>query len=545
MPSSTDPLQADPAPAATEAELSAWTPLRRPVFRMLWATWVVSNVCMWMNDVAAAWLMTSLTSAPLMVALVQTASTLPVFLLGVPSGALADILDRRRYFITTQFWVASVALVICVSLFFDLLNPYSLLLLTFANGVGLAMRWPVFAAVVPELVPRAELPTALALNGIAMNTSRIIGPVVAGAIIASAGSTYVFLLNAVLSVGVGIVLLRWRREQRVSALPAERFFGAIRSGLQYVRQSPVMHIVLLRISIFFLFSTGVLALMPLVARNLPGGDARTFTLLLSLMGLGAVSAAIMLPRMRRFMTRDELVRNGTLVHAAAALALAYAPNVYVAAPAMLLAGMAWISVANSVTVAAQMALPDWVKARGMSIYQMAMMGASALGAALWGQVASVSTVRTSLTLSAVCALVALAATWRLKVGGRAEEDLTPVRLWKEPETATPIERNQGPIMVTIEYRIDPARAAEFSAVMRESRRSRLRNGALSWELFRDTADPGRYLEYFVDESWVEHLRRQDRMTSADVGLRDQRLAFHVGDAPPAVSRYIADPVKDR
>ena len=545
MPSSTDPLQADPAPAATEAELSAWTPLRRPVFRMLWATWVVSNVCMWMNDVAAAWLMTSLTSAPLMVALVQTASTLPVFLLGVPSGALADILDRRRYFITTQFWVASVALVICVSLFFDLLNPYSLLLLTFANGVGLAMRWPVFAAVVPELVPRAELPTALALNGIAMNTSRIIGPVVAGAIIASAGSTYVFLLNAVLSVGVGIVLLRWRREQRVSALPAERFFGAIRSGLQYVRQSPVMHIVLLRISIFFLFSTGVLALMPLVARNLPGGDARTFTLLLSLMGLGAVSAAIMLPRMRRFMTRDELVRNGTLVHAAAALALAYAPNVYVAAPAMLLAGVAWISVANSVTVAAQMALPDWVKARGMSIYQMAMMGASALGAALWGQVASVSTVRTSLTLSAVCALVALAATWRLKVGGRAEEDLTPVRLWKEPETATPIERNQGPIMVTIEYRIDPARAAEFSAVMRESRRSRLRNGALSWELFRDTADPGRYLEYFVDESWVEHLRRQDRMTSADVGLRDQRLAFHVGDAPPAVSRYIADPVKDR
>jgi MFS family permease len=509
---------------------------------MLWGTWLTANLCMWMNDVAAAWLMTSLTTEPVMVALVQSASTLPVFLLGVPSGALADILDRRRYLIGTQFWIATVGVVLCLTKFTGTLNALLLLVLTFANGIGLAMRWPVYAALVPSLVPRPELASAIALNGVAMNTSRVLGPVIAGAVIAAMGSAYVFLLNAVIAIAVGLVLVRWKHEQPVSPLPSERFFGAIRVGMQYIRQSPSMHAILLRIAVFFLQSMGLLALLPLVAKQLEDGGAGTYTVLLAAVGVGAIVTALFLPRLRQFMTRDELVRNGTLLYAGATLGGAFAPNLYLAIPAMLAAGAAWIAVANSLSVAAQMALPDWVRARGMSVYQMAMMGGSAIGAALWGQIASLTDLRTSLVAAAVAGVAGLAVTHRFKVGGRAEEDLTPVRLWKEPEVAIPFEQEQGPVLVTVEYRIDPARGAEFVDLMRESRRVWLRNGVLAWELFRDTTDPGRYIEYFIDESWVEYRRRQERVIASDIALRERKNAFHIGDTPPVVSRYIAEPV---
>ena len=296
--SSTPDADADPAPSPPAAPMSTWTPLRQPVFRMLWAAWVTANVCMWMNDVAAAWLMTSLSTSPVMVALVQSASTAPVFLLGLPSGAMADILDRRRYFMLTQVWVAGVALLICAVVAFGGMSAQLLLALTFLNGVGLAMRWPVFAAIVPELVPRHHLTAALALNGVAMNASRIVGPIAAGAIIAALGSAYVFALNAILSVGASFLIYRWKREQKVSALPGERFVGAMRLGVQYVRQSRSMHAVLLRVALFFLQSMALLGLLPLVAKGLHGGGAGTFTVLLACMGVGAIVSALFLPRMR-------------------------------------------------------------------------------------------------------------------------------------------------------------------------------------------------------------------------------------------------------
>jgi MFS family permease/quinol monooxygenase YgiN len=521
---------------------SAWAPLSQPVFRMLWVTWLVANTCMWMNDVAAAWLMTTLTTSPALVAMVQTASMLPVFLLGLPSGALADILDRRIFFMVTQFWVAAVAVVTCLLVLGGGITPALLLALTFANGVGLAMRWPVFAAIVPELVPRIQLPAALALNGIAMNGSRIIGPLLAGAIIASLGSAYVFVLNAVLSVAAGFVIFRWKRERTVSALPGERFVGAIRVGWQYVRQSTRMHAVLVRIALFFLQSTAALALLPLVARGLDDGGAGTFTLLLAAMGSGAVVAAAQLPRLRGRFDRDQLVNRGSVVQAVAMLVVAFAPNVWVAAPAMVVSGMAWITVANTLTVAAQLALPDWVRARGMSIYQMALMGSAGVSAALWGQVASFTSVPISLVAAAVTGQVLLVWARRMVIEGGAEDDLTPSQAWKAPVTATPIDPDAGPVLVTIEYQIDPAQAEAFRTVMQESRRSRLRHGALAWELFRDVNDPGHYTEYFIDESWVEHLRRFDRVTAGDVFLRERRLAFHLGDQPPRVTRRIAEPV---
>ncbi|MEJ5990497.1 MFS transporter [Ramlibacter sp. PS3R-8] len=533
MPDST--LPGTPSPRARE---SAFAPLRAPVFRMLWFTWLAANTSMWMSDVASAWLMTSLAPSPLWVALVQTASTLPVFLLGLPSGALADTVDRRRYFMATQFWVAGVATILCAVILLGAMTAPLLLALTFANGVGLAMRWPVFAAIIPEVVSRPLLPQALALNGIAMNASRIIGPLAAGALIASVGSAYVFVLNAVLSIVAGLTIMRWRRVHQESPLGREPLGIAMRVGVQYVWQSSRLRSVLLRIALFFLHSTALLALLPLVARAMPGGQAGTFTVLLASMGVGAIIAALLMPRIRTWLPLQPRVLLGTAVQSVGALVVAYSPSIYTAVPAMVLVGVAWITVANSLTVAAQMALPDWVRARGMSIYQMALMGSTALGAALWGQVATWSSVSTALAVSAFTSVLAMWIAQRKLLDRGTEEDLTPSRVIKVPEMEEP--PRPGRIQVRVEYIIDPARATEFHALMQESRRSRLRQGALDWQLLHDLYHPERYVEQIIDPSWTEHLRRFDRITGADVALRDRRLAFHVGEEPPVVTRYLLE-----
>jgi MFS family permease len=269
---------------------------------MLWGVTLAANICMWMNDVAAAWMMTSLTTSPVLVALVQTASTLPVFLLGLPSGALADILDRRRYVIATQFLVATVAVLLCITVAMGWMTAPLLLALTFANGIGTAMRWPVFSALLPEMVSKSHLPSAMALNGVAMNASRIIGPLVAGGIIASLGSAWVFELNAVLSIISGIVLVRWKRHQPENPLGRERLHSAMRVGLQFVKESPRMRAVIARTVAFFFMSTAIMALLPLTAQRFEGhfvGGAGTFTILLASMGAGAIISAMFLPRLRQ------------------------------------------------------------------------------------------------------------------------------------------------------------------------------------------------------------------------------------------------------
>jgi MFS family permease len=525
--------------AASLRSVTALAPLSVPVFRLLWSTWLAANLCMWMTDVAAAWTMTTLTSKPIWVALVQSASTLPVFLLGLPSGALADILDRRRWLMATQFWLAATALALCAVTALGLMTSPLLLVLVFANGIGLALRWPVFSAIVPELVPREQLASALALNGVAMNLSRIVGPLLAGALIASAGSVWVFALNAVLSMLSGFLILRWRHEHRPSPLGQERLLSAMRVGVQFVRQSPRLRAVLLRVSVFFLHSTALLALLPLLARGLVGGDAGTFTLLLACMGAGAIIAVLALPRLRQAFGRDGLVVGGTAVQSAATAVMALAPSAWVAVPAMICAGMSWITVANSLAVSAQMSLPNWVRARGMASYQMAIMGASALGAALWGQVATVGTMQTALFSAATSGVLLMLLAVRF-VSDRDEEDgdMSPARPgWTAQPSGTP--PDSGRLVTTIEYFVDPARADAFVDLMQQTRRVRLSGGAIGWELLRDIGEPVRFVEEIVDESWTEHLRRFHRATAADIALREQRLAFHQGEEPPVITRYVA------
>lgn len=530
----------DSAPSARPAgeELGPLVPFRHHVFTMLWSTWLVANLCMWMNDVAAAWLMTKLTSKPIWVALVQTAATLPVFLLGLPSGALADMLNRKHFLFFTQVWVAVVGALLSVAVFMQVVTPPLLLMLLFMNGIGLALRWPVFSAIVPELVPRAQLPAALALNGVSMNASRILGPLIAGSIIASIGSAWVFLLNAVLSVGAAIVILRWRREHIPDPLGRESLRGAMRVGLQYVAQSYHLKGVLLRIAIFFFHSTAVMALLPLVALGMRGGDAGTFTILLASMGAGAIASTFALPRLRQAYSRDLLVMAGAATQALSMAVMAVTDSLWLGVAAMLIGGAAWLTTANSLSVSAQISLPDWVRARGMSMYQMAIMGAAAAGAAVWGQVATWTSVPMALGIGAASGIAAMAlAMWRWPDRG-VMEDPTPAGPLPRPKVSTPPET--GHVLVTIEYQIDPANAPAFRALMEDSRRSRLRQGAVAWELLSDINDAGRFVEVIEDASWTEHLRRMQRASAADVALRERKLAYHVGEEPPIVRRAVRE-----
>jgi MFS family permease len=522
-----------------------WAPLKNKVFAMLWLAWMTSNICMWMNDVAASWMMTSLSSSATQIALIQTMSNLPVFLLGLPSGAFADILNRKKYFMVTQLWIALNAAVLCFMTFTNSLNAPLLLFLTFTNGIGLAMRWPVFAAIVPDLVVREQLPAALALNGVAMNASRIIGPLIAGALIASAGTEYVFALNMILSLACTVLIWRWKYTSNVSPLPGERFLGAIRVGIQYVKSSMRMRAVLLRVFIFFVQSSALMALLPVIAKDHFNGDAKTFTLLLSCLGFGAIVAASQLPRIRHRYDRNQLVPIAQILQAITAIGVVLAPSLWLAAIMMMFSGGFWILTANSLSIAAQLTLPSWIRARGMSIFQMSLMGGSAIVAAIWGKL----TTHTSVTVSVICGsvfgIIAVLLTKHLKLEGGSEEDMTPVCPIEHPTPDRNIALDAGPVMISLEYKINPQNIHEFKEVMIRSRDARLRQGAMSWSLFEDAEKEGMMVENFVFETWADYLRRFDRFTTNDLNLQEERFKFHEGVKTPKIIRRIASTLLEK
>ena len=520
------------------------SPLRFDTFRALWLTWLIANICMWMNDVAAAWTMTSLTTSTTLIALVQTASSLPVLLLGVPSGAIADIVNRKHYFVFTQIWLAINATVLMLCLTIGTLGPYSLLLLTFTNGIGLAMRWPIFAAVVPDLVPKDSLQPALALNAIAMNTSRIVGPLAAGSIIAIAGSQYVFALNMVLSLITTAIVMRWQYQNYVPTLPGERFLGAMRVGMQHVWQSNRMRVILVRAFLFFFQSTGLIALLPVIAKDHFEGGANTFTLLLSCLGLGAIIAGSQLPHIRKRIKSSDLINYGVVILCIACAGVVLSPKLWIAAPLMMICGAAWIAVANSLTTAAQLTLPGWVRARGMSIYQMSLMGGSALGAGIWGKLASELDVTSSILMSSAFGLVSLFLIRHLRIDKHAIEDLTPVCPLERPHLSKDIELRSGPVLISIEYCIHKDHLEEFKKIMGHTRKSRLRQGALSWSLFEDAEHVGKFIENFIFETWADYLRRFDRFTAEDLAMQEERHRHHLDTHPPKVTRRIAAQLKD-
>ncbi len=513
-------------------------PLRLPVFRALWIATIVSNVGTWMHDVGASWLMTSLSTDPLMVALVQAATTLPMFLFALPGGALADIVDRRKLLLAAQFWSLLSAGTLAALTFMGLTDAWVLLALTCSLATAAALNAPAFQAIVPELVPRAALPQAVALNSLGVNISRAIGPALGGVIVAASGPPAVFLLNAVSVLGVAIVLWRWRRAPSPSSLPAERFLGALRTGGRYVRQSPELRTVLVRSIAFFLFASATWALLPLIARRDMGLGAAEYGGLLGFMGGGAVIGALLLPKLRGKVPANALTIAATVAFAGVAAGLSAVSNYWLAGGVMAVAGMAWIAMLSALNVAAQMAAPGWVKARALAVYMVVFQGAMTAGSMLWGTLAGQTDVRTALLVAAGGQLVAVAVAFWRPLGGAAL-DLAPSMHWPAPEFGGDVAHDRGPVMVTVEYRVDPARVAEFVGEMDRLRRSRRRDGAISWSLYEDPSRPGLMTETFVLESWLEHLRQHERVTEADHALQDQIARFHLGPEKPAVRHLVA------
>jgi predicted MFS family arabinose efflux permease/quinol monooxygenase YgiN len=526
---------------------TAWSPLRNPLFRALWIATLVSNIGTWMQNVGAAWLMTSLAPSPVMVSLVQSAMGLPVFLLALPAGALADVMDRRRLLLFTQGWMLIAAAGLGLLTFIGVTTPWLLLAFTFLIGVGAVLTMPAWQAIVPELVPRPELPSAVSLNSAGFNVARAVGPALGGLTVAAAGAWAAFLLNAVTFLSVLVVLYRWHRPPRESVLPTERVIGAIRVGIRYVRHAPAVHAVLVRIGVFVIPSSALWALLPFVARFELKHGSTGYGLLLGCLGVGAVMGAAILPDFRRRVSTDFLVGGATILFSAVTVTLAYVRSPAVLFSAMVVGGFAWMALISTLNVAVQMAAPSWVRARVLAVYLLVLQGGMTVGSALWGVVASHAGVTTGLLFAALGLLVGLAAALRYHLIAGEGFDLTPSLHWPEPSLSMVNETDldRRPVLVTIEYRIDPAQSGEFLEAMNKVRPVRRRDGAIRWDLFRDASDPGRYVESFVAESWVEHLRQHERVTMADRVVEEEVRTFHIGSEPPLVSHFIAEPLPEK
>jgi predicted MFS family arabinose efflux permease/quinol monooxygenase YgiN len=520
--------------------VSAWSPLRNRLFRNLWIASIVSNVGTWMHDVGAGWLMTSLTSSPSMVALVEAADSVPVMLLALPAGAIADIIDRRRLLIGVFLYFLVVISVLAVLTWLGLTTPWVLLAFTFAVGVGTALAMPAWSAIVPELVPREDLQSAIALNSIAINVSRAVGPAIAGVLVASVGPWLVFALNALSCIGILVVLREWRREPRKSSLPVERFASAIRVGMRFIMHTRPLQGVLIRGIAFFVFASATWSLFPLIVRQVLGRGSEVYGFLLTCIGIGAVAGALALPRLRTKVSRELLVAGASALYAVAALALAHVQDLALLTVAMLATGAAWISILSALQVAAQLTLPEWVRARGLAAFVVVFMAGMGLGSILWGQVATAIGIPTTLTVAAVGMLLAIGLTWRIKLGAHRALDFTPSMDWPAPVLAETPEPDSGPVLVTIEYRVDPAKRAEFAAAMQHVGEMRRRNGAYFWGLFHDSADPARYVETFMDESWIEHLRQHERVSVADREIQRRAKQYLVEGFEVRSRHWLAD-----
>lgn len=522
----------------TPTATSSFAPLRQPVFAVLWAATVLGNIGSFMRDVASAWLVTDLSASPTAVALIQTAATLPVFLLAIPAGVLSDILDRRRFLILVQLLLAGVSGTLLLLSHAGALSVESLVALTFVGGIGAALMGPTWQSIVPELVPRADLKGAVALNSLGINISRAIGPAAGGLILASFGAAVTYGLDVLSYLFVIAALLWWKRPAAADAALTESFLGAFRAGLRYTRASRELHRVLLRAAAFFLFASAVWALLPLVARQMLGGSAGFYGVLLGAVGAGAIAGALVMPRLRQWLDADGLVLLAALISAAVMGALVFAPPQWLAVVLLLLLGLGWITALTTFNGVAQAILPNWVRGRGLAVYLTVFNGAMAAGSFGWGLVAREIGVPYTLVAGAV-GLVAVGLLFHRVKLPAGEADLQASHHWPEPLVAEPVAHDRGPVMVQISYRVRPESRPAFLEAIRRLSLARLRDGAHAWGVMEHSADPEQVLEWFLVESWAEHLRQHHRVSNADADLQSEVLRFHVGPQKPQVQHFLA------
>ena len=525
---------AAPAPPA-----SAWAPLGLPNFRALWLANVVSDVGGAMHVVGAGVLMTTMSPSPLVVSLVQAATMLPMFLLVLPAGVLGDVLDRRKLLIFAQLWALASALLLGVSTLAGWMSPALLLVLTFMLSIGAALATPPFQSIVAELVPRPMLPSAVSLNSMGVNIARAAGPALGGLLISLAGVPWVFLFNAASFLFVVFVLWRWKRTPRTNPLPPEQFLGAIRNGWRYARRNPQLQSVLVRAVSFFAFASALWALLPLVGRMKLAGNPNGYALLLSCMGVGAVLAALTLPRLRTRVSPTAVTLLAALLYAGAVALAALTQRFEIAALAMVLAGWAWLASLSTLNTAAQLVIAEWVKGRGLAMYQIAFFGSQALGSMAWGQLAQMTSITTALLLSSAGLVLGCATALRYRLAGQDEMKLQPSLHWPEPRVLLEDTDGRGVILTTVEYQVDAADVPAFVAAMNPVEQMRRRNGSFGWGLYEDMEQPGRFVEHFLSESWMEHLRLHQRTTESGRSVQEKAPAYHRGPETPRVAHWAA------
>lgn len=526
-----------PEPDAA-SKASSFAPLRQPVFAVLWTATILGNIGSFMRDVASAWMVTELSASPAAVALIQTAATLPVFLLAIPAGVLSDILDRKRFLIAVQLILATVSGTLLLLSYTGSLTVGYLVALTFAGGVGAALMGPTWQAIVPELVPRADLKNAVALNSLGINIARAIGPAAGGFILAAFGAAVTYGSDVLSYVFVIAALLWWKRPAATDTGLQESFLGAFRAGMRYTRASRELHVVLLRAAAFFLLSSSVWALLPLVARQMLGGTAGFFGVLLGAVGGGAIVGALIMPRLRQRLDADGMVLLASVLTAAVMGSLVFAPPKWLAVLLLLVLGMGWIIALTTLNGVAQSILPNWVRGRGLAVYLTVFNGALAAGSLGWGLIAQEIGVAPALAVGAVGLLVVGLVFHRIRLPS-GESDLQASNHWPEPLVAAPVAHDRGPVMVQVEYRVRQEDRAAFLDALKRLSLERRRDGAYAWGLHEHTADPERLLEWFLVESWAEHLRQHQRVSHADADLQDEAVRFHIGPGKPEVHHYLA------
>ena len=517
---------------------SAWAPLGIAVLRSLWLALLATNIGTWMQTVGAQWLLVEQSGNDTLVAVVQTASTLPIVLLALPSGALADIFDRRRLLISVQVFLTGVGAALTTLTVAGYMPPSLLLTLTFVLGAGQALTAPAWQSIIPELVPRPQLASASALGAISMNLARAVGPAVAGLLIARAGAGVVFGLNTVSFAVFALVLWLWRPTAAGPATTPERFAAAVRSGSRYVRHSPVVRRILLRAALFLVPGSALWALLPLVASRALGLGSGGYGLLLAAVGVGAVAGALLLPRLRARWSLNRLLLIASLGFAVVLAVLATAGSTAAVVVALLPAGVAWVMVLSSVNASMQLFLPNWVRARGLAVYQIVFAGSQAAGALAWGALSDITGLLTA-HLAAAALMLGGAVTlrwWPLHDTSGLNRD--PAVFWPEPHLEVDPDDLDGPVLVITSYPVPPERQAAFTEAMQGVRRSRMRTGAARWGLFRDGERPGRMVEVYLVPSWDEHLRQHTgRLTGADQAVEQRALAL--ADGPPEVSHLLS------
>ena len=505
------PLQ----PLIQSSASSPWRPLRHRVFRDLLAANLVSDIGAFMQSVAAAWLMVSLGAGPLNVALIQTATTLPFFVLALPAGALGDIVDRRRLILFTESWMVAAALILAVATIFGVMSSWLLLALTCVLSIGDAVEAPSWRALLPELVERDDLPAASALNGIEFNLARAVGPAIGGLLVAAVGAGIVFAVNAASFLGVLMVIGRWTRPRTSRTAPAETLGGATAAALRYVRYTPAIRTLLVRTGGAMFFAAALMALLPTVAHEI-SGKPLGYGLLLGAFGAGAVLGALSLQRMRQRMSAENIVSTALAVLGVTLVAAGALNSLAVLCAFMVAGGAGWMIFISMLNTMVQQLAPSWVRARVLAVFLLVFQGSMALGSVVWGFTAEYGGVALALTIAGIGAAATILLRFVAPLPS-VDVDLSVWSHWPALRSVADLgyDLDDGPVLVTLEYHVDPQQEPAFLEAVRRMGRLRRRDGASQWGIFRDTERPDHWLETFVVNSWAEHARQHERAIAAD------------------------------